>query len=77
MGTTWVGRFDPALIIKAFGIPEILVPVALLPIGYPAADAIENSQHTQRLPLEKTVFYNDFSKWKAREIDETIRKANH
>jgi len=61
LGTTWVGYFDPALIVKVFGLPETIVPVALLPLGYPAAEAMPNVLHNQRKSLDELVFYNDFS----------------
>ena len=61
LGTTWVGHFDPAAVIDAFTIPENLIPVALLPLGYPADDAGPNPQlHPNRKPIEETVFYNHF-----------------
>ncbi|MDR3587604.1 MAG: nitroreductase family protein [Desulfosporosinus sp.] len=61
LGTTWVGHFDPALIIKEFALPDNIVPVALLPLGYPAKDATQNPLHIKSRPIEETVFYNDFS----------------
>ncbi len=62
LGTTWVGHFDPDAVIKAFSIPENLVPVALFPLGYPADDAEPNPKlHPSRKPVEETVFYNRFS----------------
>ena len=68
LGTTWVGYFNPELTIKAFNIPENYVPVALLPIGYPAEDGTPSPMHSKRVPLEETVFYNDFSNLGAKEI---------
>lgn len=62
LGTTWVGHFDPELIIKTFELPKNIIPVALLPMGYAAEDATKNPLHSQRLPIEKTVFYNNFPK---------------
>jgi nitroreductase len=61
IGSTWVGYFDPQKIRKAFALPKNYVPIALLPLGYPAADAVPNQRHSEREPLEKTVFYNEFS----------------
>lgn len=76
LGTTWVGHFNPELMIKAFELPDNFMPIALLPIGYPAEDATKSPMHSQRVPLEETVFYNDFSKWEAKEIDEAARNAH-
>lgn len=61
LGSTWVGYFDPEAIRSSFSLPENMIPVALLPIGYPAQDCAPSSNHTKRLPLDKTVFYNSFA----------------
>jgi len=37
LGTCIVGNFDPAQIATLFGLPAELVPVALVPMGHPAA----------------------------------------
>lgn len=62
LGTTWVGYFDPAKMKSAFAIPENMTPVALLPLGYPAADASINPLHFQKKPEEEIVFRNSFAK---------------
>lgn len=62
LGSTWVGHFHPTLIRKEFAIPDNIVPVALLPLGYPAKDATQHPLHSRRKPIEETVFYSDFSK---------------
>ncbi len=61
MGTTWVGYFDPDAVRKEFALPENIVPAVLLPLGYPADDAVPNERHAQRKPLAETVFYNHFA----------------
>ncbi|MDL2283565.1 nitroreductase family protein [Oxalobacter sp. OttesenSCG-928-P03] len=60
LGTTWVMHFDPVKMREAFNIPASLEPVALLPMGYPSADAAPNPKHTERKPLEGVVVYNSF-----------------
>jgi nitroreductase len=60
LGSTWVMSFDPGKIIAEYHIPENLVPVALLVIGYPADDAKPSKSHFERLPIESTAFYNEF-----------------
>jgi nitroreductase len=57
LGTTWVMYFDPAKVVKEFRLPENIVPVAVLPLGYPADDAFPHERHTQRLPQEKLIFF--------------------
>ena len=37
MATCWVCNFDPAVIRRAFNLPEHLEPVAIIPVGYPAS----------------------------------------
>jgi nitroreductase len=60
LGSTWVGYFDPACLRTAFDIPEHLIPVALLPIGYPREDCTPSPFHENRLDTEHTVFFNSF-----------------
>ena len=36
LGTCWVCNFDPAILRRGFNIPGQYVPVAIIPIGYPA-----------------------------------------
>lgn len=36
LATCWVCHFDPAVIRKAFNLPDHLEPVAIIPIGHPA-----------------------------------------
>lgn len=61
LGATWVENFEPEAVIREFSLPENLVPVALLPLGYPAEDARPSERHTSRKPLDETVFYNRLS----------------
>ncbi len=59
LGTTWVGSFDPDKLSAAFGIKEPLTPVAILPLGYPAADARPSHLHSKKLPEKEMVFLAD------------------
>ncbi|MBU5455299.1 nitroreductase family protein [Caproiciproducens sp. MSJ-32] len=60
LGTTWVGHFDPEAIKEKFELPEYLVPVAILPMGYPSEDSKPNPLHEKRYEINKTVYYNSF-----------------
>ena len=60
LGSTWVGAFSAEAIIEQFKIPENLVPVALLPIGYPAEDSVPSTNHNKRYDMSKTVFYESY-----------------
>ena len=52
VGSTWVMMFDPAKIREAYRIPENLVPVALLPMGYPAEHDHPSRLHSMFIPFE-------------------------
>lgn len=60
LGTTWIGGFNHQKAREAFNIPEFLVPVVLLPIGYPADDVEPSPAHFKRFDLDHSVFYNSF-----------------
>lgn len=60
LGTTWVGHFDPAAVREQFHLPANYVPIALLPLGYPADDAMPSPMHDKREEMDKTVFFNTF-----------------
>jgi nitroreductase len=53
LGSVWVGAFDEDAVRKALDISEELVPVALLPVGYPT----ESPQITSRRTLDELVQY--------------------
>jgi nitroreductase len=56
LGTVWVMHFDPAVIREHFQLPEEVIPVALLPVGYPAPDAEPGPRHSEFKPLEGLLF---------------------
>lgn len=60
LGSTWVGHFDPQAIRTTFELPDYLVPVALLPIGYPREDSVPHKLHGERFDSDRTVFFNSF-----------------
>ena len=47
LGTCWVGYFDPKPICEAFGIPDDLVLMHILPVGYAADDCEPGPLHYQ------------------------------
>lgn len=55
VGSCWVMYFIPEAVKTEFDLPEHLVPVALLVMGYPAEDAQVNPLHHQTKPLEELV----------------------
>jgi nitroreductase len=56
LGSCWVMKFDVAKAAELFNLPENFVPVAMLPIGYPAADAAPSDRHETRFDVDKIVF---------------------
>lgn len=55
VGSCWVMYFDPQAIQAEFDLPDHLIPVALLVMGYPAEDAAVNPLHEQTKPMEELV----------------------
>ncbi len=62
LGTTWVMAFNPEMVRKCFEIPDVLEITALLPAGYPDADAPISPLHYAHMDLDKMVSYNTFKK---------------
>lgn len=62
LGTTWVGHFSPDIIRQKFKIPENIIPVALLPIGYPCENSEPHKLHNIRKDINETTFFNSFEK---------------
>ena len=61
LGSLWAAGYNEASLAEAFSIPEFLVPVSVLLLGYPAEDAEPHPVlHNSRYELEKTVFYDSF-----------------
>ena len=57
LGTCWVNLFPNSQANEAFGLPESIMPVLLMPIGYAAPDAKPSRRHDERKPFEETVTY--------------------
>lgn len=62
IGSTWIMYFDPAAVREEFGIPDYLVPVSVLAMGYPSEDARPSQRHPFRKALSQTVEYDTFKK---------------
>lgn len=57
LGSIWVRYFDVPNMIKKFNLPENVIPVCLIPIGYAADGYKESPLHNQRKKLSETVKY--------------------
>ena len=53
LGTVWVGAFDEDAVREAISAPPGVLPIALLPIGFPAEEPPERP----RRPLDELVHY--------------------
>jgi len=61
LGTLWVGSYKEDLLRELFSLPEFLVPVAILMVGYPADDAKPHPVlHESRYAPEHSIFYDTF-----------------
>jgi len=60
VGSCWVMAFEPQAMRENFNIPENIDPVALLVMGYPAADAKPLDMHYKFRPLDEVVVYDSF-----------------
>ena len=52
LGACWVMFFDPVRTKTLFALAENIVPVAFLPVGYPAKDGGPSERHGDRLALK-------------------------
>ena len=57
LGTTYVGMFEPEKLLEAFPEMAGLMPIAMLPLGYPAENARPSRLHGDRIPTEEMVTY--------------------
>lgn len=52
LGSVWVGAFDEKRVSAALSLPPYARPVAIIPVGFPAAG---KRPHRTRLPLDQLV----------------------
>ena len=62
IGSTWVMYFIPEAVKEEFSLPEGIVPVCALPMGYATDDAKPSPMHAERKELSETVVYGSFAK---------------
>jgi nitroreductase len=53
VNSVWVMKFDPAKTVEQFKLPENIVPVAMLVLGYAAKGAQPSERHSQRFPIKQ------------------------
>ena len=57
IGSCWVNFFPTTETARAFSLPETEKAVLLLPIGYPAEDAVPAPMHSKKKDMEALVKY--------------------
>ncbi|MHC1681426.1 MAG: nitroreductase family protein [Clostridiaceae bacterium] len=63
VGSSWISYFDKEKAKKLLDLPENIEPLVLLLLGYPTEESKPNNPMSgKRLPIEKTVFYNQYLK---------------
>ena len=63
LDTLWVCMFKPEAVRAEFNLPDEVVPVNILIVGYGAGEAASPERHdTTRKPLAETVFYESYGK---------------
>lgn len=55
IGSCWVGFFNAEEVAGALGLPHNLTVSALLPMGYPAEDAVPRPKHTEYRDFADTI----------------------
>ena len=53
--TIWIRGFDSKTVVDTFGLPENMIPVMMLGLGYPNERAKANAWHYRRKPIEEFV----------------------
>ena len=57
----WICMFKPEVVREEFALPENLVPVNILLVGYGDGEAASPERHNEtRKPIEATVWYEHF-----------------
>ncbi|MBR5820944.1 MAG: nitroreductase family protein [Alistipes sp.] len=61
LDTLWICMFKPEVVREEFALPDNLVPVNILLVGYGDGEAASPERHSEtRKPIEETVWYEHF-----------------
>jgi len=55
LATCWICNFDAVKASEILGLPANIEPIALLPLGYPNHQLIDNPRHLKRKSLEEII----------------------
>ena len=53
--TIWIRGFDSKTVVDVYHLPEYIIPVMMLGLGYPNEKAKANDWHYKRNPIENFV----------------------
>lgn len=56
VASCWITWFDPTVVRKEFSLPDNVIPVNILVLGYADEQAHPSSRHLQRIPLDDMVW---------------------
>lgn len=57
VGSTWIMHFIPEAVKEEFNLPENVVPVCILVMGYPAQDAVPIALHHKKKDINDMVTF--------------------
>ena len=61
LDSLWICMFKPEAVREEFGLPEHIVPVNILLVGYGDGVPASPDRHDEmRKPLEETIFWEQF-----------------
>lgn len=60
VGCCWVMHFKPDAIKQTYNLPNDVIPLALLVLGYPSDDSAPLKMHYESKPVDDVVVYNSF-----------------
>lgn len=55
LGSIWVAMFKADVFKEKLGLSDAVVPLAVIPVGYPAQDSAPHEMHLLRKPISETV----------------------
>lgn len=55
IGSTWIMHFIPEAVKEEFNLPDSVIPVCILVMGYPSQDAVPSAQHGTKKDMNDMV----------------------
>lgn len=57
LGSVWVGLFKPEVLKEKLELPDHIIPMCVIPVGYASENSVPLNLHDIRRPLTETVRY--------------------